>query len=275
MDKAHNNTDKKLDELKKDLQKLYSQAFKEIKSEAFEILDKMSLTFDMTALERFAEANKHDRLKRAEDTIISLLQKTNRSAILLINAAILNVYWANYESMAERIQKQSDKPLHFQDLTKSDTKEEVEENYSPFKQIALDNLKDRAILRSSITSLLAQAIASGGTDFLLKEAIKDATERSLNSTIKISVTETTRIENTARLAAMEDAGRQGVKIIKQWRSQRDERVRKAHARADGQQADIERDFYVGGERLLIPGDIAGSPENVINCRCYIEAVILN
>ena len=53
----------------------------------------------------------------------------------------------------------------------------------------------------------------------------------------------------------------------EWLATMDNRVRDAHASADGQLKGPDGYFDVGGEQLRFPADPAGSPENTINCRC--------
>ena len=59
----------------------------------------------------------------------------------------------------------------------------------------------------------------------------------------------------------------------EWLSTMDDRVRDAHAAANGQVVKVGMPFKVGGESLLYPGDPAGSAGNVINCRCTTIPVI--
>lgn len=56
---------------------------------------------------------------------------------------------------------------------------------------------------------------------------------------------------------------------KEWNAILDNRVRAAHALADGQIQDISAPFIVNGEKLNIPGDtsMGASASNTINCRC--------
>ena len=61
-------------------------------------------------------------------------------------------------------------------------------------------------------------------------------------------------------------------VYKEWITAKDARVRDAHAAmegVDGQVVKIDEQFWVGGEYLDHPSDLAnsGKPENVINCRC--------
>lgn len=63
-------------------------------------------------------------------------------------------------------------------------------------------------------------------------------------------------------------------IFKEWVTRGDSKVRSAHIAADGQQVGPTEHFVVGGELLLMPKDPAGSPGNVINCRCAAIDVVL-
>lgn len=56
-------------------------------------------------------------------------------------------------------------------------------------------------------------------------------------------------------------------VTKTWIAVEDEKTRPAHAIANGQTVSINEYYFVGGEYLYYPGDMHGSPGNVINCRC--------
>ncbi len=59
------------------------------------------------------------------------------------------------------------------------------------------------------------------------------------------------------------------KLLKEWVTVGDERVRPAHVNADSQLQFKEDFFIVKGEQLRFPGDTSfgATPGNVINCRC--------
>jgi HK97 family phage portal protein len=83
-------------------------------------------------------------------------------------------------------------------------------------------------------------------------------------------TETLGAMNFGHICGYEQSG---VVEGKEWLATMDERVRDAHAEADGQIVGMDEPFIVGGEALEYPGDPAGSPENVINCRCTVLPVL--
>ena len=62
----------------------------------------------------------------------------------------------------------------------------------------------------------------------------------------------------------------GGKVIKTWRTKRDDKVRKWHVEADGQIRDIDDPFSVGPDFLDKPRDPAGTAANVIRCRCTAD-----
>lgn len=55
--------------------------------------------------------------------------------------------------------------------------------------------------------------------------------------------------------------------VHRWLATDDTHTRPWHREADGQEQPWGVSFTVGGEQLTHPGDPAGSPANVINCRC--------
>lgn len=84
----------------------------------------------------------------------------------------------------------------------------------------------------------------------------------------IAQTETNRHYNSSLLAHALLVERQdGTPLTKEWQTRTDGRERAAHHAADHQVRTLSQPYLVGGEPLLFPGDPAGTPHNVINCRC--------
>jgi hypothetical protein len=60
---------------------------------------------------------------------------------------------------------------------------------------------------------------------------------------------------------------------KRWLTSIDGRERDSHRAADGQERDFDEPFDVNGAQLMFPGDPAGPPGEVINCRCTSIPVV--
>ena len=83
----------------------------------------------------------------------------------------------------------------------------------------------------------------------------------------IASTETAAAYGFARQTGMTQAGIG----YKTWLTSRLKNVRLAHSKAERDERNrhvpVDQPFVVGGERLMYPGDPAGSAANVINCHC--------
>ncbi|WP_235617732.1 phage minor head protein [Brevibacillus brevis] len=71
---------------------------------------------------------------------------------------------------------------------------------------------------------------------------------------------------------MEGRKQSGLVKKKRWRAANNKRKRKDHKKANGQTVDIDEHFDVGGEKLMHPGDPAGSANQIVKCRCTMQAV---
>src|SRR6266705_3313669 len=82
----------------------------------------------------------------------------------------------------------------------------------------------------------------------------------------ISVTE---VHSANEYGSSQAAQLSGLTLRKMWQTVFDDKVRADHAEAQGQEIDMDEAFDVGGEQLMYPGDPAGSPGNIIGCRCTV------
>ena len=119
---------------------------------------------------------------------------------------------------------------------------------------SLERLVAAAATEIGVDAALAMLYASGEFAKIIKNI---ATDEMLTAT---------------QAAGAEAARATQTIVVKEWLSRRDDAVRPAHSDADafysGSGAIIETErFSVGGESLAYPKDPAGSPGNIINCRC--------
>jgi HK97 family phage portal protein len=89
--------------------------------------------------------------------------------------------------------------------------------------------------------------------------------------LSIARTQTGGAISSGRHAGFKHAGVE----LKTWVTSRDENVRDTHKAAEKEYAkglELDEAFWVGGEKLMHPGDPHGTPGNVINCRCVEVAI---
>lgn len=87
--------------------------------------------------------------------------------------------------------------------------------------------------------------------------------------VRVAETDSTRIYNTGVV----DGGKaSGIpKVMKQWHTMEDERVRDAHRWLDGVSVGLDEKFYVDGDSALAPGGFSDPALN-INCRCELTLI---
>lgn len=93
------------------------------------------------------------------------------------------------------------------------------------------------------------------------------------SALRAHIIARTETHTAANFGAQTAAELTGLDMRREWVSASDERTRDTseadHVDANGQIVGMKEPFIVSGERLMFPGDPAGSAANIINCRCSV------
>lgn len=261
---AHKQTDKLIQLLNNEISKQYQSAYSNSKKQLIEMLTMVNLTG--TSNERYAEVIKYGRLEKLEDYITEQIRNANDNAVSLINKQQADIYKINYNEVAELLPKS-------EPIGTNESKQESKDIISPFNDIAIDKLKDTQSIKSDVSGVLIAAILGGLGINGIAKSLKETTEKNLNSSVTIAKVKATQTESNARIAVGLEAKKSGKKVFKKWVAILDDRTRDAHREANGQIVDIDDTFTVGGESLSQPCDPAGSPGNIINCRCTTEIII--
>lgn len=94
------------------------------------------------------------------------------------------------------------------------------------------------------------------------------TTMNRDSAIRTARTAVTGAQNAGRLDGYAAAEKMGIRLQKQWLATLDGRTRHTHASLDGERRDNDQPFSNG---CMFPGDPAGAPKEVYNCRCTLVA----
>lgn len=146
----------------------------------------------------------------------------------------------------------------------------LESNWSSGEIPSIDALRKEIESTLQLPRKTASIIAREMKSLAPPDVIADTFAKAFEGTvIEISRSVSTMIEGIEK---MEKLRQRGVER-KQWASiWLDDRVRPSHMAAHGQVQAVENTFYVGDSRLMYPGDPAGTPQEVINCRCVLIEV---
>lgn len=141
--------------------------------------------------------------------------------------------------------------------------------------IATEVMRKAKMINDTDTQDIIDAIEDGmltGASIAdISKSIRDKTALSPFRAQTIARTETHNAATYSSLQSIREVEQEtGAKFMKQWISTSDIRTRDAHAEMRGSEPiPVDEKFFVGGEYLDRPGDSAGSPENIINCRCQV------
>lgn len=129
----------------------------------------------------------------------------------------------------------------------------------------LDSMDLPATLHQRVSRMLETGVNEGWSKQKMADRLQKITGNPAFIIGGLAVGLATVITATVSLRAMAKNKVQ----YKKWKSLHDSRVRDAHSDADGQIQLADEPFTVGGALLRYPGDPAGPPEQVINCRCVV------
>lgn len=264
MDIAHKESDKILEELEKELKKLYSSCYKKNKAEFEKALNKLLKNKKLTVQQ---QNELLEEMQRYEDIIKQLaeeIKNANVTASNMINGEMVNVYSTNYNYGAYMVENASGYNCSFNIYNQNAIKKLLADNINPFTMISLDEAKDKDIIYRLLKRQFAAAIINGETIEDIANRVKATTEKNMNDSIRIARTETTRISNLGRQDAFEYGESKGLKLSKKWISTADSRTRDRHLKMMNETVGLNEKFSNG---LDYPGGLGGAASEVCNCRC--------
>lgn len=261
-------TDARLKTLEKQIKSVYTKAYQDMKSEASSVLAKIELNPDMPLSQKMALMAKYDRLNTLSTQLGKTVFQANSYAQKMINDEMVNIYELNYNESAEK--------LGFALTDNIAVKKILKQEENPFNMIS--SLHDKEGIRNQMKGELMQGLLRGESINKIARRFKNVSEKSLKDSIRIARTETTRVQNSAKMDIGAEGQRLGFDMWKRWVATTDSRVREDHLAMNGVEVPQDSPFIMpNGDRLMFPGDISlgASAESVINCRCTIIEFIKN
>lgn len=124
------------------------------------------------------------------------------------------------------------------------------------------------LLKEQVKTELQRGLASQMTYADIARNITEYGQSDVNRSMLIARTEGHRVQNDARLDAMQAAKKKGADIEKQWDSTLDGETRPNHRLLDGQIKELDEPFEVSGMKVNAPGHFGIAAEDC-NCRCCL------
>ena len=265
MDRGQKAGNEAIKRLEKDLKSLYTNCYKNNKSELEKVMNKLIKNYnklDQTEiLKLWNDAERYENLLKS---LAEYIKNANEEAIKMLNNELINIYSENYNFGAFTVENSSGVNCGYNIYNNESIKKLLADNVNPFTMISLDEAKDKDIIYRLLKRQFTQAIINGESIEEIAERVKATTEKSYSDSVRIARTETTRIESLGRQEAFKKGEELGLKLKKRWISTGDSRTRERHLNMMNETVGLNEKFSNG---LEYPGAIGGKASEVCNCRC--------
>lgn len=134
----------------------------------------------------------------------------------------------------------------------------------------VDMAKERRWNRQHIVSAVMQGILQGESLDKVARRLQSVADMDFRAAMRNARTAMTGAQNAGRIDSYRRAEAMGIEMRQEWMATLDGRTRHSHRRLDGERVKVGEKFSNG---LRYPGDRAGKPAEVYNCRCTLVAVV--
>lgn len=285
-DKAHIETDIKLEQMERHLSAIYSRAGKEIEKSLREFLNKSKKKSDKL-LQSVKDAETREDLSKAKhqyilfykklvktsefiklsESISENLYEINNNSAKKADDITTDVYALNYNYIGKSIKK-NDGWNNFSEITADEAKK-----YGRTTQQSVDKKKDVDWnARNIATSIVVGASLFLDAEKIAKRAATVTAKKNLSSAKMQTSGILSDAESKGRYDCIARANDEGFEIKKVWKAIIDERTRDSHIDLDGVELPIDKEFMPGLSR---PRDPNGDLSEICNCRCMLWYEIEN
>lgn len=258
-------TDATLKALERDIKKVYSKAYTEIRGQIDKVQGMLSSVEAGTPRERYLLLKK-DRLKAIEKQMVDIEANANTVARQMIDDKMLDIYKYNYNQSAEQ--------LGFSVIDNSAVRKILAKEQNPF--VMVKGLTNKADVTAKLQGEFMTSLLQGESIPKMARRLKNASEGDLKRSILTARTETTRVQNSAKMDVGTHGEELGFVMMKRWVATTDHRVRDDHLAMNGVEVPQDEPFVLpDGSKMMFPGDISLGADagQVINCRCTVVEFI--
>lgn len=139
----------------------------------------------------------------------------------------------------------------------------------------VDVTEDKKWNREKIQEAVLQGVVKGDSMDDVAKRLLPVVNMDKNAAIRTARTAVNGIENKGRKDATERVKEAGIPMVERWSCTHDDRTRDTHILLDGTEPNEKGQYGEGILDTLLeyPGDPAGDPEEVYNCRCGTTSTI--
>lgn len=290
-DAGHKKTDELLTDLEKKIKKEYNTARKEVQAKMDRYIGDVAVQAaaqrDLLKAGKITQQDYNDwmvrkmamgkRWEELRDNLADDMNNHRKIAQSITKGFQADAYAINHNFAIYQCEHDGKCSTVYQLYDRRTVERLMKENQQlmppPGKRVkqAIKNGQAKRWNKAKLQSALTQSILQG-------ESIPDIADRvartvsvmSYNDSIRYARTMITGAENAGRNDGYGWAQDHGIELEKEWIATLDDRTRHSHRLLHGERVPVD-DAFSNGCRF--PGDPAGDPAEVYNCRCTIKAQI--
>jgi SPP1 gp7 family putative phage head morphogenesis protein len=247
----------------RDIVKRYALLLNDVRKELAKLYEKYEIDGKLT----FAEMAKYDRLRKFMEYISWLLGVVYKDVKKVIYDILGESYLDGYYLTAWAVETDTLSRLSYSAVRPETITAAIE---NPITGLTLSQRleKNRAAIIYTIQQEVTQGLVKGESYKQMAKRLKSALEGDTVKAMRIVRTEAHRVMESSKHDAAEHAHKNGVIMLKEWNSMKDQRVRDRHKKLEGKKIPVDVEFRIGNDRAKAPG-LFSRPENSINCRCFL------
>ena len=288
-DPAHKETDIILAGMEKELDSIYSQAYREARETANEFMVFFrELDIKKRLQLKNGDINKSEfkrwrrtmffrekRYYQMADTLAADMTNVNKIAASIINKHLPEVYAINHNYGTYEVEHGSKINTQYTLYDRFTVERLLRDNPDLLPRKAAINVpEDIKWNKKKINSAVTQGILQGeDIDKISKRVADTVTDMNHTSAVRNARTMTTSAESGGRVDSYKRAEGMGISMQQVWLATLDNRTRHEHRQLDGQKRAVGEPFEVEGNKIEFPGDPKAEPFLVYNCRCTLIAQV--
>ncbi len=298
MDDAYNETEERLAELEREINREYRRAAAEMQEKLIDYQQRFYVK-NKSKLKDLRDGKitpkEYSNWYRGQvligqrwidmrDQLAADMTHRNEIAMSIISDYLPDAYAINHNYATFLVEKQSRLDTSYTLYSRETVERLLRDTPNllpkPSVRVTKDMLYNKQVITSAVTQSVLQGesidkiakrlkpeIAAKATaEYFGVETAKQLEHKLNVAAIRTARTMMTSAQNGGRIDAYHRAEDMGIELLKVWIATPDRRVRDSHALLDGEERSTDEEFSNG---LKYPGDPHGAPEELYGCRCSL------
>lgn len=277
-------TDSRFEDIKARLNKVYSEAAKDLQKKAAEYTKRYEAEDKRKrALKNAGKLSEEDYKKWQSgqvfigkqwqskvDQMARSMVGVEENAVRIVNGEQIDCFADNANFTAFQIDRDHGFSCNFSLYDEHTVTNLIADEPELLRRRYVDGERCEAWNQKVIANCITQGILQGESiPQISRRMARDTASTDMKAMTRYARTAMTCAQNAGRITSMNDAKAMGIKVRKVWLAVGDDRTRDAHIDLDGDVAEVDEPFDSILGPIMYPGDPNADDANVWNCRCAL------